>query len=211
MMQYVEYVGTLASVVVAISLMMKNLKHLRLLNLAGSAIFAAYGAAIGSMPVLALNLFCVGADAWYLYKMRRERSSFALMRVEPGESEYLESFLGFYARDIARFAPEFGTEDYSGSSAVFVLRDMVPASLVIYRKAEDGAIELKLDYATPAWRDFKNAEFFLEAAARDIAGAGQALFRARATTKAHAAYLRRMGFRQAGADRWELELSSPRA
>jgi hypothetical protein len=221
-MQYIEYVGTAASVIVAISLMMKNLKHLRLLNLAGSAVFAAYGAAIGSLPVLALNIFCVAADAYYLYKMRRERSSFALMRVEPGESEYLESFLGFYARDIGRFAPEFGQADLEGASAVFVLRDMVPANLVVYRKADDGAVELLLDYATPAYRDYRSADYFFEAAARDIASSGRTVFRARSSVAAHAAYLERMGFAPAkpglaregaagyASDEWELVIEGDR-
>jgi hypothetical protein len=206
MLQFIEYFGTLASVVVAISLMMKNIKHLRLLNLAGSSLFAAYGAAIGSVPVCALNLFCVGIDAWYLLKMRRERSAFALMRVEPGESVYLESFLGFYARDIARFAPEFGAEDYA--SAVFVLRDMVPASLVLYRKAPGGVIELLLDYATPTYRDYRNAEYFFEAVARDIALSGGTVFRARATTAAHRAYLERMGFARSPSGLWELAVGA---
>jgi hypothetical protein len=204
MLQIIEYFGTLASVVVAISLMMKNIKRLRLLNLAGSGLFAAYGAAIGSIPVCALNLFCVGIDAWYLVRMRRERSSFALMRVEPGESEYLESFLGFYAGDIARFAPDFANEDLQGSSAIFVLRDMVPAGLVIYRKTDDGAVALLLDYATPAYRDYKSAEYFFDAAARDIAGKGKAIFRASAATKVHQAYLERMGFAKTESGGWEL-------
>jgi hypothetical protein len=200
----IEWFGTLSSVVVAISLMMRNIRRLRLLNLAGAALFALYGLAIGSIPVFALNLFIVLIDLWYLLKMRRERSSFSLLHVDIERTEYLRSFLDFYARDISRFAPEFKREELEGSRAVFVLRDMVPASLVIYRKALDGAIELLLDYATPSWRDFKSAEYFFAASARDIAGWGKALFRARAATKIHEAYLERMGFLKASSGYWEL-------
>jgi hypothetical protein len=202
----IGWFGTLASVVVAVSLMMKNLKRLRLINLAGSAMFAAYGAAIGSVPVSALNLFIVAIDGWYLAKMRRERSAFSLLHVDIESSEYLADFLGFYAKDIARFAPEFRQEELEGSRAVFVLRDMVPASLVVYREAEGGAVDLLLDYAPPAWRDYRNAEYFFGAAARDIAGGGGAVFRARASAKAHVAYLERMGFRRAAAGGWELRV-----
>jgi hypothetical protein len=201
---FIEWFGTLSSVVVAISLTMKNIKRLRILNLVGAALFAAYGAAIGSIPVFALNLFIAGIDAWYLAKMRRERSTFSLFHVDIGRSEYLKSFLDFYRKDIARFAPEFRLEELEGSDAVFVLRDMIPASLAVYRRGEDGAIELLLDYATPAWRDFKNAEYFFAAAARDIAGGGRTIFRARATTKAQEDYLGRMGFAQASSGGWEL-------
>jgi hypothetical protein len=207
MQQMIEWFGTLASVVVAVSLTMRSIKRLRILNLAGSALFAAYGAAIGSAPVLALNLFIVCIDAWYLLKMRRERSSFSLLHVDIAGSEYLKSFLEFFGKDIARFAPEFRREELEGSRAVFVLRDMVPASLAVYRRAADGAIELLLDYATPAWRDYRNAEFFFEAAARDISGGGAAAFRARASTRAHEAYLERMGFAKSAGGAWEF---SPR-
>ena len=41
-----EWVGYLASVVVAISLMMSNIKKLRWWNLIGAALFVAYGLAI---------------------------------------------------------------------------------------------------------------------------------------------------------------------
>ncbi len=201
----IGWFGTLSSVVVAISLMMKNLRRLRLLNLAGSAMFSAYGAAIGSVPVFALNLFIVGIDAWYLAKMRRERSAFSLLHADIARSEYLSGFLDFYAKDIARFAPEFGRDQPEGSRAVFVLRDMMPAGLVIYRPIGDGIIELALDYAPPQWRDYKSAEYFFAAAARDIAGGAPAIFRARASARAHVAYLERMGF--AKADRgWELRV-----
>jgi hypothetical protein len=204
----IGWFGTLASVVVAVSLMMRNLRRLRLINLAGSAMFAAYGAAIGSVPVFALNLFIVGIDAWYLTKMRRERSAFSLLHVDIESSEYLAGFLDFYARDIARFAPEFQQDELEGSRAVFVLRDMVPASLAIYRRRGDGAVDLLLDYAPPAWRDYRNAEYFFGAAARDIAGASDVVFRARASAKAHVSYLERMGFRRADDGGWELRVGA---
>jgi hypothetical protein len=200
----IGWFGTLSSVVVAVSLTMRNLKRLRLINLAGSAMFAAYGAAIGLVPVLALNLFIVGIDAWYLARMRRERSAFSLLHVDIERSEYLASFLEFHAKDIARFAPEFRREELEGSRAVFVLRDMVPASLVVFRREEGRAIRLLLDYAPPAWRDYRNAEYFFGAAARDIAGGSEAVFRARASAKAHVRYLERMGFAKAADGWWEL-------
>jgi hypothetical protein len=202
----IAWFGTLSSVVVAISLMMRNLRRLRLLNLAGSAMFAAYGAAIGSIPVLALNVFIVAVDAWYLERMRRDRSAFSLLRVDEPLFEYLASFLDFFAKDIVRFAPEFRREEVAGSKAVFVLRDMMPAGLVIYRRAPDGAVDLVLDYAAPPWRDYRNAEYFFGAAARDIAGGAPALFRARASAKAHVSYLGRMGFERTAEGVWELRV-----
>ncbi|BAJ03631.1 YgjV family protein [Shewanella violacea] len=64
-----EWVGYLASVVVAISLMMSNIKKLRWWNLIGAALFVAYGLAIDALPVALVNFFIVLIDAYYLVKM----------------------------------------------------------------------------------------------------------------------------------------------
>ncbi|ACA88140.1 YgjV family protein [Shewanella woodyi] len=70
-----EWVGYLASVVVAISLMMSNIKKLRWWNLIGAALFVAYGLAIGAIPVALVNFFIVLIDAYYLVKLYKEEQA----------------------------------------------------------------------------------------------------------------------------------------
>lgn len=67
-----EWVGYLASVVVAISLMMSNIKKLRWWNLIGAALFVVYGVAIDAYPVALVNFFIVLIDIYYLVKLYRE-------------------------------------------------------------------------------------------------------------------------------------------
>ncbi len=64
-----EWVGYLASVVVAISLMMSNIKKLRWWNLVGAALFVAYGMAISAIPVALVNFFIVLIDIYYLIRL----------------------------------------------------------------------------------------------------------------------------------------------
>ncbi|WP_299797572.1 YgjV family protein [uncultured Shewanella sp.] len=64
-----EWVGYLASVVVAISLMMSNIKKLRWWNLVGAALFVAYGMAISAIPVALVNFFIVLIDIYYLVRL----------------------------------------------------------------------------------------------------------------------------------------------
>ncbi|MGP1719500.1 YgjV family protein [Shewanella frigidimarina] len=64
-----EWVGYLASVVVAISLMMSDIKKLRWWNLIGAGLFVAYGLAIDAIPVALVNFFIVLIDAYYLVKL----------------------------------------------------------------------------------------------------------------------------------------------
>ena len=64
-----EWVGYLASAVVAISLMMSNIKKLRWWNLIGAGLFVAYGLAIDAIPVALVNFFIVLIDAYYIVKI----------------------------------------------------------------------------------------------------------------------------------------------
>ncbi|MCT8985336.1 hypothetical protein [Shewanella phaeophyticola] len=66
-----EWVGYLASVVVAISLMMSDIKKLRWWNLIGAGLFVAYGLAIDAIPVALVNFFIVLIDLYYLVKLYR--------------------------------------------------------------------------------------------------------------------------------------------
>ena len=214
-----EIFGTAASLVIAASLMMRNLKRLRLINLVGSVMFALYGLGIKSLPVFLVNVFIVLIDAWYLRRLRLEVSAFSLLRAAPGDSAYLAEFLRFYAKDIAKHAPGFSLEGPDGAAAgggaeegaaaggasaaapaaggteaVFVLRDLVPASLVVYRKRGEGVYDILLDYAVPASRDYKSAEFFFEVASKEIAGGAEARFYTRSSVPVHERYLKRLGF-----------------
>lgn len=70
-----EWVGYLASVVVAISLMMSNIKKLRWWNLIGAGLFVAYGLAIDAIPVALVNFFIVLIDAYYIVKIYKAEKS----------------------------------------------------------------------------------------------------------------------------------------
>ena len=190
---FIEYFGTLASVIVAISLTQKNIKRLRILNLAGSVAFALYGFVINAWPVFGLNAFIVVINIYYLVEMKRRKNYFELLFIdEPSESVYLSRFLEFYSDDIKTFIPDFDSGLSSDEKAVFVLRDILPVSLVIFREKEDG-VEILVDYAIPAYRDMKNAVFFFEKIAETFPGGSTEIYTA-AGSDVHNKYLKKIGF-----------------
>jgi hypothetical protein len=193
-MEPTELFGIAASVVVAISLMMRNIKRLRLINGIGAAAFAGYGAAIGSLPVLVLNAFIVCIDLWYLWRMQATRDTFGSIEGDPADWVYFDLFLDFYRRDIEAFNPGYKPDKAGGWRAEFILRDMVPVALVVFRPAPNGAIEIGLDYAVPSHRDFKSAEFYFGKAAERIAKGQELVFVERTAVAAHQRYLERLGF-----------------
>lgn len=68
---FLEMVGYTASVLVAISLMMRSLHKLRIINLSGSLLFTVYGFTIGAYPVAVLNAFIVLVNLFYLHNARK--------------------------------------------------------------------------------------------------------------------------------------------
>lgn len=65
----IEWVGYLASILIAISMFMKDIVKLRFINLVGSLLFVFYGFIIKAYPVAILNLIIVFVNIYYLYKL----------------------------------------------------------------------------------------------------------------------------------------------
>lgn len=70
-MNWLEFYGYLGSALIAISLMMGDIRKLRWINLVGAGTFASYGLLIGSWPVAILNGFIVLIDVVHLWQIHR--------------------------------------------------------------------------------------------------------------------------------------------
>jgi hypothetical protein len=187
-----ELVGYLASLLVAVSLMMKSIRRLRIINLAGSLAFTIYGALIHAYPVAAVNLFIVFINLYFLRQLAASKEFFDLLRISP-ESEYLRSFLSFHQDDIQQFAPGFSYAAGPSTLQFFVLRDLVPAGLFI-GEPEEGRLRVKLDYVTPQYRDLQTGQYVFGAQAEFFRALGIREIVSDPGTPTHTAYLRRMGF-----------------
>lgn len=190
-----ELTGYVASVIVAVSLMMSSLLRLRLVNLAGSLLFAAYGFAIGAIPVAAVNGFIVLVNLYYLARMLRTREFFRILEVVPG-SEYLRYFLELNRAEIRRFLPAFEAAPADALS-FFILRGVIPAGLFIGERAGDGTLRVRLDYVLPGYRDLKVGRFLFQERADFFRERGVRRFVSDPGSRSHERYLRRMGFRPA--------------
>lgn len=64
-----ELVGYLASLVLMISFLMKNINTLRIINSTGCALFVVYGFLLAtSWPIIISNTFILGVNIYYLAK-----------------------------------------------------------------------------------------------------------------------------------------------
>lgn len=196
-LSWLEWFGYAASVVVAVSLMMSSLLKLRWYNLLGAALFSAYGFLIHAYPVAVLNGFIACADIYYLVRMYSAKERFTIVAISP-KSEYLACFLQEYRADILRFFPNFNFHLDEHRIGFYVLRNLVPASVFIGNPTEEGTLEVELDFAVPAYRDFKPGAFLFRQNQALFQTRGFTRFLARSHDKEHDRYLQKMGFRPTG-------------
>jgi hypothetical protein len=194
-LNWIEIIGYVASILVAVSLSMNSVARLRALNLLGAGVFALYGFLVGAYPVFAVNAYIAVVNIVFLKRMQPGRSeAFDLLVLDSPTNRYLHRFLEFHNQDIQRFFPGFKAGSFSDAKIVLILKDVIPVGVVICEQADAETLNIKLDYVIPSHRDFRCAEYFYKAWTDIISCDGICRFVARADVKAHRSYLKRMGF-----------------
>lgn len=74
-MDNVELLGYVAMFTVAGSFLLKDVLKLRLVNSIGAILFVIYGALLGSIPIVGLNLFVAFVNGYYIIKQKSEKNS----------------------------------------------------------------------------------------------------------------------------------------
>lgn len=186
-----EVIGYAASLAVVVSLAMKSILRLRLVGLLGSLLFLVYSIVINAIPIAITNVVIIAIHAYFLRKLLGRNELFEILRVRP-DSLYLLRFLEFHDAEIQVFQPGFAYVPTADTTPLFILRDMVPAGLLIAVPHEDGSLEIQLDYATPQYRDFKLGRFVYS----DESGIFGTPVSAWSDpwSDVHHSYLKRMGF-----------------
>ena len=188
-----ELIGYAASGLIAISLMMRSILRLRVINMIGGAGFSLYGLLIGAYPVAILNGLIVGVNAYHVVRMLAQKEYFQLLKLRP-DSDYLPYFLRFYAREISQILPDFEYRPQPNQVTLFILRDCNPAGVFIAEEKTPGILHVILDFVVPPYRDLKigkflfveQAQFFRERGVREIVVAPR--------THEFGAYLVKVGF-----------------
>jgi hypothetical protein len=193
-MDVYQIIGYIGSVLVAVSLMMKNILHLRWINLIGASVFAFYGYVVDAYPVFLLNTFIAVVDLYYLYEMNKKKELFSLMPVLDKNHLFLNKFLEFYNKDILKFFPDFNNEDIKNANCFFILRNLMPVGLFIYQEVSDNQIKIVIDYAIPDYRDLKNGKFIYYAESNFLKEKGYKELIAQSSVKVHQKYLLNIGF-----------------
>jgi len=186
-----EIIGYVASGLVAISLTMRSILRLRIINLLGAITFTIYGLLIGAFPVTLVNFIIILINLYYLRAMFTATEYFQLLEVKP-DSVFLRSFLNHYADDFQDYYPNMDVDNLDFDIAYIALRDMVPAGAFIAKELQNGECKIILDYVTPVYRDFKIGRYIYDENKRLFIERGIHTIYAPLTTDTP--YLQKMGF-----------------
>ncbi len=193
MHHWLEILGYVASVIVLISILMNSILRLRVINLIGSALFSLYGFLIGSIPVAFVNGSIALINIYYLTKMFLEKEFFKVLNIR-GDNYYLKEFLNFYDKDIKKYFPDFKYEPVKNRYSFFILRNMNVAGIFMAREYSPGTLLITLDYAIPAYRDFKLGKYVFTVYYKHFLEDGYTRLICYSANKSHQRYLKKMGF-----------------
>ncbi|WP_457597578.1 hypothetical protein [Hydrogenimonas sp.] len=187
---WVEWLGYLASVIVLVSLTMASIVRLRWINLVGALLFSLYGLLIGSIPVAFLNLGIVAVNIYYLFLFYTAKERFDVVEARI-DSELFRYFLQTYRQEIEKIAPLSVVE--ASQKALYQLRDNEIAGFFVGDRIGD-ILDIKLDFVFPRYRDYKLGEYFFIKHPERFKERGIRKIFAHARSEEYARYLERMGF-----------------
>ncbi len=159
--QAAQWIGYLATLLLAISLLVNNDVKFRWLNLSGCVAFIIYGAVLNALPVVLTNVLLFGINAWFLVQIYRRHELFEIYEFKKG-GVIVDRFLEFYEKDILLYFPEYKRELLEGNLNFVVLRDLVIANAFSTKLSDDGTAEVFLNYTTSKYRDYKVGRFIFE-------------------------------------------------
>lgn len=149
----IELVGYLGSALVLVSMLMSSVVRLRIINMIGSAIFAAYAMIIHSYPTAFMNGCLVLINLYNLMKLTRQDKHYDLIE-EHADGPFITYLWKYYQEDILKYFPDFDMLKNEKDDKVYVACcDTVPAGFLLGKDKGNGVLEVVIDYSTPTYRD----------------------------------------------------------
>lgn len=189
-------IGYIASILLAISLLVNNELKFRWLNMFGCLSFIVYGILITAFPIILTNTILLLINLYYLVKTYRTKEAFDLYEFTPGE-KIITKFLQFYDKDIQSFFPGFKLAGDDNDIRFIVLRDMAIANIFAAELTADGTAYIKINYTVAKFRDYKVGTFIFNKEKQYLTSKGiKRIAYTTVTNKNHLEFLKKMGFVQ---------------
>ena len=195
--QVLQWIGYIASGIIAISMTVNSIVKFRWLNLIGAFSFAIYGLLLKAYPVMLLNGFITFVDIYFLVKIYAKTNLFDILEISE-DSKYLLKFLDFHNEEIQKFFPGFNYNPEINTISFFVLRNMAVAGVFLAHRKNNDTLVVGLDYVVPEYRDYKNGKFLYYSLKDKFINAGFKRIESESISSKHIRYLKKLGFKQEG-------------
>ncbi|PKF62314.1 hypothetical protein CW745_07055 [Psychromonas sp. psych-6C06] len=190
-LNWIEWYGYLASLVVFISLTMSSIIKLRIFNFLGCLIFAHYGMLTGLWPVAVANGSIALINVYYLYQIYKTKEQFKLLDAEI-DSAYYQHFIAINQTEINKQVSIKALSEVNTS--FYMLRDDNIAGILAGFKEEDGTFTIFVDFVPTKYRDYKLGDYYFNQHPAFLKEKGITRLKTYATDKDHCFYLQKMGF-----------------
>ncbi|MEI2737672.1 MAG: YgjV family protein [Chitinophagaceae bacterium] len=188
------YFGYLASLLLALGLLVSNDLKFRWLNTGGNVAFIIYGVVLGAVPIILTNSILLVINLFWLYKIYNRKERFELLEFSSG-GIMIDRFLSFYQKDIAAHFPDFKREQLNGNLNFVVLRDLVIANIFSATLADDGSAKVIINYTVTKYRDYKVGRFIFDKEKQFLLSKGvKTIYYTSVANKRHRKFLSVMGF-----------------
>lgn len=155
-------IGYIASIFLAISLIVNGAFKFRILNMIGQVIFICYGILINAVPIIIANAVLLCINIYQLIRLIKSNEQFQYVAIQQND-KIVEKFLNFYANDIKDFFPNFIYQFTLQQHISFVvLRDAAIANIFIATIDSTGNATVQINYTVPQYRDYKVGRFIFE-------------------------------------------------
>jgi len=197
-MTVLDLFGYLGSVLVALSLMMSNIKRLRWINLVGAFVFSSYGFLIDAYPVFILNGWIVLVDIYYLVRIYQFKDNFDMVKLSSVHTPLFELLMDRYGQDIRQYFPDTSKEQLEDAVALLIFRNMKPVGLFAYRRfeKEPATVNVLMDYVIPESRDMKTAQYLFDRHRTQLRADDINTLVSHTNNENHIRYLCKMGFQK---------------
>ncbi|MEO6948028.1 MAG: hypothetical protein ABI123_00240 [Ginsengibacter sp.] len=195
-----EGLGYLATLLLAISLVVNNDLKFRWINASGCFTFMVYGILIHAVPIIITNALLFAINLYYLFRLYRADEDFDLIEFQ-GDEKLVHKFLSFYAKDIKNYFPNYQHDPQYNTFNFVILRNLVIANIFVAHLDADGDAVVKLNYTVPKYRDYKVGTFLFEKNNQYLVSKGvKKLIYDHVFNKGHKKFLHVNGFREKGAE-----------
>ncbi|WP_094752475.1 hypothetical protein [Psychromonas sp. CD1] len=188
---WVEWFGYLASLVVLVSLTMKSIVKLRVINFIGCLLFACFAYFINSWPTIVMNLSIASVNVYYLYNIYHSKENIKILNASM-DSEYFQHFLSVHKSDIALQITQKALLE--ANTAMYLLRDNNIAGILVGNIDAKGTFTILIDYITHSHRSFQLHLNDVNELSKVLQEKGFKELKIEARNRKHASHLQKVGF-----------------